>query len=60
MHIKKGDLVQVIAGKGSSAADINKRRGKVLHVLPGKNKVVVEGINMVKKQIGRASCRERV
>jgi large subunit ribosomal protein L24 len=49
MHIKKGDLVQVIAGKGSSAEDVTKRQGKVLRVLPKENKVVVEGINIVKK-----------
>ncbi len=49
MHIKKGDKVQVIAGKGSSALDVTKRQGTVLHVLPKEEKVIVEGINIVKK-----------
>jgi len=49
MHIKKGDKVQVIAGKGSSAADVAKRQGTVLKVFPKENRVVVEGINIVKK-----------
>lgn len=42
-RIKKDDLVQVIAGKDKGA------RGKVLEVIVDKNKVLVEGINLVKK-----------
>lgn len=45
MKIKKGDKVKIIAGK-----DIGKT-GAVLRVLPKKNKVVVEGINIVKKHV---------
>ena len=43
LHIKKGDLVHVIAGanKGQS--------GKVLEVFAKTNRAVVEGVNMVKK-----------
>ncbi|MGI5947848.1 MAG: 50S ribosomal protein L24 [Lachnospiraceae bacterium] len=41
--IKKDDLVKVIAGKD------NGKEGKVLHVDTKKNKVVVEGCNMVTK-----------
>ena len=41
--IKSGDLVQVISG-----ADKGKQ-GKVLRALPSKNKVVVEGVAIVKK-----------
>ncbi len=51
MHIKKGDIVQVIAGRGSSAADVTKRQGKVLRVFPKENKVIVEGININKKHM---------
>lgn len=40
-HVRKNDLVQVIAGK-----DKNKQ-GKVLEVLPAKGKVLVEGVNLV-------------
>lgn len=43
MKIKRGDTVIVISGK-----DIGKK-GKVLTVLPKKNKVIVEGINMITK-----------
>lgn len=42
-HVKKGDLVQVISGKDRD------KRGKVLQVLPRDGKVVVEGVNIVKK-----------
>ena len=41
--IKKGDTVKVIAGKDKD------KEGKVLTVDQKKNKVVVEGINMVTK-----------
>ena len=41
--IKKGDLVKVIAGKDKE------KEGKVLSVDRDKNRVVVEGINMITK-----------
>jgi large subunit ribosomal protein L24 len=41
--IKKGDKVEVIAGKDKG------NRGTVLRVLPEKNKVLVEELNMIKK-----------
>ncbi|MEV0235803.1 MULTISPECIES: 50S ribosomal protein L24 [Nonomuraea] len=43
MHVKKGDLVQVIAGKDKGA------KGRVIATLPREDRVVVEGINMIKK-----------
>jgi large subunit ribosomal protein L24 len=43
MKIKKGDEVVVIAGKDRGV------KGKVLEVDPIRNKVVVEGVNRVKK-----------
>jgi large subunit ribosomal protein L24 len=43
MKIKKGDTVVVIAGKDRGS------RGKVIAALPEANKVIVEGINRVKK-----------
>ena len=43
MFVKKGDKVKVISGK-----DRNKE-GVVLEALPKQDKVVVEGINVVKK-----------
>lgn len=43
MHVKKGDTVVVIAGKDKG------KKGKVLQVLPKKNRVIVEGVAMVTK-----------
>jgi large subunit ribosomal protein L24 len=43
MKIKKGDTVKVISG-----ANLNKE-GKVLKVYPDANKVIVEGVNVIKK-----------
>ncbi len=43
MHVKTGDLVEVISGKDKGA------RGKVLRALPSEGRVVVEGVAMVKK-----------
>ena len=41
LKIKKGDQVQVIAGKDLGA------QGRVLQVIPKKQKVLVEGVNQV-------------
>lgn len=51
LRIKKGDTVSVITGndKGKS--------GKVLEVFPEKNRVIVEGINMVTKHQKPAAGR---
>src|SRR5690606_5809430 len=43
MKVKKDDMVLVIAGKDKGA------RGKVIAAFPKINKVLVEGVNMVKK-----------
>ncbi|WWR16434.1 50S ribosomal protein L24 [Lachnospiraceae bacterium JLR.KK008] len=43
MKIKKGDTVKVIAGKDSG------KEGKVISVDPKKNRVLVEGVNMISK-----------
>lgn len=43
MAVKTGDTVVVIAGKDKG------KQGKVLEVFPDKNRVIVEGINNVKK-----------
>lgn len=45
LHIKKGDLVQVIAG------DNKKAQGRVIKVLVDKNRAIVEGVNMVSKSV---------
>ena len=47
-HVKKGDHVEVISGnfKGSS--------GKVLEVLPRKQRVLVEGVRLIKKHLRKS------
>ena len=43
LHIKKGDTVYVNAGNDKG------KTGKVLSVNPSKDRVIVEGVNVVKK-----------
>lgn len=43
LKVKKGDTVAVLSGKDKG------KQGKVLQALPKKDKVVVEGINKVKR-----------
>ena len=47
MHVKKDDLVEVIAGDDAAPG----RTHRVLRVLPDANKVVVEGVNRVYKHV---------
>jgi large subunit ribosomal protein L24 len=42
-HVKKGDQVTVISGKEKG------KSGKIIAVLTGKNRVVVEGLHLMKK-----------
>ena len=41
LHVKRGDTVAVISGKDKG------KRGKVLHVIPGRNRAIVETLNMI-------------
>ena len=43
MHVKRGDEVQVIAGKDKG------RKGKIIEAFPAKGKVIVEGVAVAKK-----------
>ena len=43
LKVKKGDAVQVIAGKDAG------KRGTVVRVLPDESRVIVEKVNMVKR-----------
>ena len=47
-HVKKGDQVEVIAGnfRGSS--------GRILAVYPGKQRVLVEGVRIIKKHLRKS------
>ena len=48
LHVKKGDEVEVISGnfKGSS--------GKILEVIPSKQRVLVEGVRIIKKHLRKS------
>jgi large subunit ribosomal protein L24 len=52
MKIHKGDTVLVISGKDKGA------KGKVLHAYPVRNRVLVEGVNRIKKHT-RVSTNQR-
>jgi large subunit ribosomal protein L24 len=43
LHVAKGDTVRVIRGEHRG------KEGKILHVYPKRFRVVVEGVNLVKK-----------
>ncbi len=43
LHVKKGDRVKVIAGKDKGLV------GDIIEVLPERGRVIVEGVNVVKK-----------
>ena len=45
MNFKTGDKVVVISGKDKG------KEGKITHVLRNENRVVVEGVNIVKKHV---------
>ncbi len=47
-HVKKNDEVVVIAGTERG------KRGKVLEVLPKNQRVIIEGIKMIKKHTKRS------
>jgi large subunit ribosomal protein L24 len=49
-HVKKGDEVYVISGAHKSA----ERKGKIIHVLTKKNRVIVEGFNLIKKHMRKS------
>jgi len=42
-HVKRGDLVLVLAGKEKG------KRGKIIAVLPKKQRAIVEGLQMMKR-----------
>jgi large subunit ribosomal protein L24 len=43
LHVKKNDLVKIIAGKDKG------KSGKVLRVMPDKGRVLVESLNLIKR-----------
>jgi large subunit ribosomal protein L24 len=51
--LKKEDTVQLIAGKDKG------KRGRILKILRAKDRVVVEGLNIVKKAMKKRSQQDR-
>ena len=51
--LRKEDTVQVIAGKDKG------KRGRILKILRDKNRIVVEGVNIVKKAQKRRNQQDR-
>ena len=47
-HVKRGDDVVVIAGAEKG------KRGKIIQVMPKKERVIVEGVNIIKKHVRRS------
>ena len=45
LHLKKDDIVQVVAGKEKG------KKGKVLALFPGEQRVTIEKLNMVKRHV---------
>ena len=52
LNITRGDTVMVLVGKDRSTRR-NPRRGRVIGTLPNEDRVIVEGINIVKRAVRR-------
>ncbi len=52
LKIKKGDRVVVLAGKDKG------KKGEVLKVLPKENRVIVNGVNMIKRHQKQSASDE--
>lgn len=50
MKIRKGDMVIIIAGPDKGA------KGKVIEAYPKRDKVLVEGVNRVKKHVSNSAA----
>ena len=53
MHIRRNDIVVAIAGRDAGSG----KTGKVLHVMHGSGKAIVEGLQLVKKAMRRSQER---
>jgi large subunit ribosomal protein L24 len=49
-RIRKGDRVEVICGDDVGAGQ-NRTTGRVLRIMPGRRKILVEGVNQVLKHV---------
>jgi len=55
LKIKKGDTVEVINGKENNKG----KRGEVIRVMPKDNRLVVQGVNMLKKHQSQVQTQGR-
>ena len=46
-NIRKGDLVQVITGPTQDRGGDRGKQGRVIGIISGKDRIVVEGVNFV-------------
>jgi large subunit ribosomal protein L24 len=47
-HVRRGDIVEVITG------DHKKSTGKILQVITKKQRIIIEGVNLIKKHTRRS------
>ena len=52
LKVRKGDHVVILAGKDRG------RRGDVLHVFPKENRVIVQGVNIVRRHMRQSQRQE--
>jgi large subunit ribosomal protein L24 len=53
LKIKKGDTVQAVKGKDKG------KKGKVLSVLAGEGRIIVEGVNLAKKAMRKTQTNQQ-
>ena len=50
-NIRKGDLVQVISGPTQDRGGDRGKQGRVIGIIAGKDRIIVEGVNFVTKHV---------
>ena len=53
MNIKRGDTVKVITGRDRG------KQGKVIRVMPARQRLLVEGLNLVKRHVKTRSQKQK-
>jgi len=53
MNIKRGDTVKVITGRDRG------KQGKVVRVMPARQRLLVEGLNLVKRHVKARSQKQK-
>ena len=52
MHVRRDDMVMVISGRD------NGKTGRVLRVFPEKQRIIVDGLNLVKKHVRKDQSKQ--